>query len=172
MKGCRKCGSAIKQWVLIDGKKKNLQHRKFCLICSPFGSHNTKADDPSRPSLPSGHRKTEESRIKHMADVYIRGIKRKIELVRMSGGKCIACGYSKKLRGLTFHHRNRDTKRFPLNTRELQSGGWTWDEILEEHKKCDMYCLVCHMEIESSIESQCRKFEKYLVKEGIPLDIL
>jgi len=51
-KNCRKCGCSIQATIKIDGKSRNLCKRKFCLVCSPFGKHNTKKDDPSRPSRP------------------------------------------------------------------------------------------------------------------------
>lgn len=38
---CKKCGTRFPNWVTIDGKKRNLVGRKFCLDCSPFGAHNT-----------------------------------------------------------------------------------------------------------------------------------
>lgn len=42
MNVCRKCGNVIPNWVEIDGIKRNLKSRKFCLECSSFGTHNTK----------------------------------------------------------------------------------------------------------------------------------
>ena len=49
---CRKCGKHIPYSMQVDGKKKSLQNRKFCLECSPWGNHNTKSDDPLRESMP------------------------------------------------------------------------------------------------------------------------
>ena len=42
MKICKKCQDTFPNWVTIDGKPRNLGSRKYCLECSPFGSHNTK----------------------------------------------------------------------------------------------------------------------------------
>jgi len=42
MKHCVKCGNEIPRRLKIDGIVKNLQHRKYCLDCSPFGKHNTR----------------------------------------------------------------------------------------------------------------------------------
>jgi hypothetical protein len=39
---CAKCGASYPRMAWIDGSRKSLQHRKYCLICSPFGSHNTR----------------------------------------------------------------------------------------------------------------------------------
>jgi hypothetical protein len=41
MKICKKCQSEFSPIAIIDGKRRSLYKRTFCLICSPFGSHNT-----------------------------------------------------------------------------------------------------------------------------------
>ncbi len=48
---CHKCGSPIKRRVVIDGQRKLLSGRKYCLDCSPFGRHNTKKLDGSKRSI-------------------------------------------------------------------------------------------------------------------------
>ena len=42
MKNCMQCGQEIPYRIKIDGVYKNLQKRKYCLNCSPFGKHNTR----------------------------------------------------------------------------------------------------------------------------------
>jgi hypothetical protein len=39
---CHLCHSHFQAWVTIDGVKRNLSSRKYCLGCSPRGQHNTK----------------------------------------------------------------------------------------------------------------------------------
>jgi hypothetical protein len=39
---CLKCSREFPNRMMIDGAFRNLQRRKFCLNCSPFGQHNTK----------------------------------------------------------------------------------------------------------------------------------
>lgn len=39
---CKKCGSEFPVWIFVDCVRKNLSKRKYCLVCSPFGKHNTK----------------------------------------------------------------------------------------------------------------------------------
>ena len=39
---CKNCNSHFPSFKVINGKRRNLQRRKFCLVCSPFGSHNTR----------------------------------------------------------------------------------------------------------------------------------
>lgn len=41
MKICENCKKEFPAFAVIDGVKKPLYSRKFCLECSPFGSHNT-----------------------------------------------------------------------------------------------------------------------------------
>jgi hypothetical protein len=41
MKTCTICKKEFPNWIKVDGKNKNLQRRKYCLECSPFGQHNT-----------------------------------------------------------------------------------------------------------------------------------
>ena len=40
---CRKCTKKFPNLLLIDGKKRNVQNRQFCIECSPFLAHNTKS---------------------------------------------------------------------------------------------------------------------------------
>jgi len=42
MRKCKICQSELLSWIEIDGIKRNIQSRKYCLKCSPFGKHNTK----------------------------------------------------------------------------------------------------------------------------------
>jgi len=41
MRTCERCGSEFPVKVSISGKIRNLQRRKYCIECSPFGGHNT-----------------------------------------------------------------------------------------------------------------------------------
>jgi hypothetical protein len=42
MPTCKICETIFPNLVNINGEKKNLQRRKYCLLCSPYGKHNTK----------------------------------------------------------------------------------------------------------------------------------
>ena len=44
---------------------------------------------------------------------------RKQALVELCGGKCVACGYSKCIAALEFHHRDPAKKDFPLSKENL-----------------------------------------------------
>lgn len=42
MPKCQQCGDEFPNRVKVNGKTKNLSTRRYCLRCSPFGSHNTR----------------------------------------------------------------------------------------------------------------------------------
>lgn len=135
---CKKCNKKIpyKAWVL--GKKRNLQRRKFCLDCSPFGSGNTSKYGKSCP-LKRRNLRTKNAR-KYQRK---RRLERKRKLVILHGGECIRCGYDKCLASLEFHHRDPKEKLFSISEAGLQK---KWEEIVDEAKKCDLLCKNCHGE--------------------------
>lgn len=85
-----------------------------------------------------------EKKKRYMQTCYERRKDRKKKLVDYKGGKCLACGYSKCLRALSFHHRNPKEKSFPLDVRMIASK--TWEALVVEADKCDLLCANCHME--------------------------
>jgi hypothetical protein len=144
---CRKCSNIIPNRIVIDGKQKNLQNRKFCLECSPWGKHNTSPHDPiERRKKAKYSEYSEKTKEIVLLSLYKRGLTRKSELVKMKGGGCELCGYNKTWRCLSFHHRNRDEKLFGLSLNNLWSKAY--ESILEEVEKCDLLCLNCHGEVE------------------------
>lgn len=77
----------------------------------------------------------------------VRAKIRKAEAVRLKGGKCSICGYSKNYAALQFHHRNPENKVFNLDARKLSNTNW--DSITKELEKCELLCANCHAEIHS-----------------------
>lgn len=73
-----------------------------------------------------------------------RGQERRLELIKILGGKCSKCGYCKNYAGLTFHHPDKSTKEFGLDTRKCSNS--SWGKLLSEVKKCILLCHNCHME--------------------------
>lgn len=69
----------------------------------------------------------------------------KSKLVAAAGGKCIKCGYDRCVWALQFDHRDPTTKEREIGhlirDRKL-------DAAMEEIKKCDLLCAVCHAETE------------------------
>ena len=87
-------------------------------------------------------------RVKKQTNTYhsqtLRSISRKVELVRIFGGKCNKCGYSANLAALHFHHLDSTTKHFKLDARILSNK--KWESIVEEAEKCILLCSNCHAE--------------------------
>jgi hypothetical protein len=151
-RSCRKCRRSIPTKIVMDGRTRNLQNRKFCLDCSPFGSRNTKSDDPSRPAAKAGPYKdwSDDRKRQHIEYVLKRGRRIKQELVDAKGGGCQICGYDKLLGALSFHHRDPKTKCFGLTMNQCWSKARATLE--EEAAKCDLLCVRCHMEVEAGIQ--------------------
>ena len=155
MRSCDQCGGQIPATIKIDGKRKNLCNRKFCLLCSPWGKHNT------RPYLikdafckkhgycsfainKKGRRRcrrcSSESVTKRRQNI-------KQKLVDIFGGKCKICGYNKCVQALEFHHLDPTQKRYEIGRGHCRK----WEEILNEAKKCILVCVNCHAKIENNI---------------------
>ena len=71
--------------------------------------------------------------------------KRKQELVYIMGGQCVLCGYNKCIAALEFHHIDKNQKERQLSNGNCRS----WEEDVEEVKKCALVCSNCHREIET-----------------------
>lgn len=132
------CGQTIPFTCVVDGKRRNLKNRKFCLACSPFGLHNTRNIAKPRPDPMERFRRYQEKERR----------KRKAELVELRGGSCLACGYCKCVAALEFHHRDPNQKHFPLSKENLLK---KWPVVLAEAEKCDLYCANCHRELEDAL---------------------
>jgi hypothetical protein len=135
---CQQCGSEFPAKLSIDGKLRSLYRRKFCLECSPFGTHNTS----KRPIGASND--AEADRKKRRADSWYRyqrkrRLERKRRLVAERGGRCEDCGYDLSVAALEFHHRDAMTKEFTLG-----SFNGSWERLAAEAAKCDLLCANCH----------------------------
>lgn len=145
---CHKCNNKIPTRITFNNcTRKVSSRRKFCFECSPFGLHNTKQDDPSRPSIKSNLKYSlfsPEQKAKHIARTSKRGHDLKRKYVEQKGGKCEKCGYCKCLAALHFHHRDPKEKSFSLSVVEIRSRETSLVE--QEVAKCDLICANCHAE--------------------------
>lgn len=156
---CKRCKLPFKKKVKIDGKVRNLANRKYCLDCSPFGSHNSRKihiteEEKIKNSLATckicdkpylrGHQKYKDTcsscRItKHRQD-------RKKNLVNSFGGKCSICGYKKCMAALEFHHLDPTKKEINLSTASNNT-----NFFFKEAEKCILVCCRCHRELHAGL---------------------
>lgn len=152
MPDCLKCNSHFNNAVVIDGKVRNLQRRKYCLTCSPFGLHNTRAPVENWSKVKicllcdriyelgqvKGHSRT----LCNSCRINRRRFEIKKRAVSYKGGKCVRCGYSKCIAALNFHHLDAKTKDFSIGSNHSRS----WESIRKELDKCILLCANCHAE--------------------------
>jgi len=75
----------------------------------------------------------------------LKGIVKKLQLIKLFGGKCEICGYNKNISGFDFHHKNPDEKSFEIKVQVLNY--LDDDLILQEAEKCMLLCANCHREL-------------------------
>ena len=171
MKICVKCQREFLPTKVIDGKRRNLSGRKFCLECSPFGSHNTKditkyqnyvfeKDGYKYKKCPQCQSVLELNNenyymrkngsfhyyCKKCLDKKSLNQKRmlKKKAVDYKGGKCSKCSYNRCLGALEFHHIDPTKKDFTITSFRT----YNWNKIRKELDKCICVCANCHREIE------------------------
>lgn len=160
-KSCGKCGQPIPSSAWIDGRKKiNLQNRRYCLNCSPFGSKNTrqleKLHPPATPTCqecggPFGI-KQRKGRVCWKCVFASRSLRQLDRVYGVVGDACWLCGYTRGPAGrrvLDFHHVDRTAKLFSLDCRHLVNLAWA--RVRVELQKCVLLCANCHREVETGL---------------------
>lgn len=157
MPQCRKCAAKFANYAKIDGKTHNLKNRKYCLVCSPFGKHNTSQIE--KPKIVdcvcllckrtysyqrgNGHTKTKCNSCKTNA----RRLESKKRAITYKGGKCQACSYNRCFDALSFHHLDPKKKDFKISSNHCRS----WKIIKKELDKCVLLCVRCHAEVHANM---------------------
>ena len=165
MPECKKCGVRFPNRMFVNGQQKNLQNRKFCLECSPYGQHNTVDLTLFREKSIVGGKVCPRCKQQLPAEAFYRRRKNsnlspyckectnrqtldrmhyfKHKCVAYKGGKCCRCGYDYCVEALEFHHLNPEEKELSL------SGGksYSFERIKPELDKCILVCANCHREI-------------------------
>lgn len=85
MRICKRCDNEVPKYLWVRKKKHNLQNRKFCLECLPFGERNTR--DLSAPD--KGNEANLHRRVCISCDREYNSQNRK-------GAQCYACYFSRK----------------------------------------------------------------------------
>lgn len=150
---CLKCNEKIPLNIVINGKQRNLQNRKYCLKCSPFNVHNTKQLHcevlEGKGLFKRYESMSVEEKLEYNKKIYnyqrIKRFELKQELIKLKGGCCQSCGYNRNFAALSFHHLNPDTKLFEIDARSLISK--SKELILTEVSKCKLLCMNCHQEL-------------------------
>lgn len=174
MKICAKCQKKFPSTLIINDKRRNFSKRKFCLNCSPFGSHNTKditkyqnyifeknniqyKKCPLCQLILELNNKNYYMRKSGSFHYYCKkclnkkSLERKRELKRRAvnykGGKCIKCGYNNYIGSLDFHHLDSRKKNFSIGDFKT----YDWEQIKKEIDKCILLCRNCHGEFHGGI---------------------
>lgn len=86
-------------------------------------------------------------------------------LIEYKGGKCQKCGYCKPVPGAyVFHHRDPSKKDFAISA----NGNCRSIEILKkEVDKCDLLCVLCHVEIHDEWFDEVRTRTSNRYDEGL-----
>ena len=166
MKTCAICNKEFPNRILIDGKYRNVQRRRYCLECSPFGNHNTIKLEENKNGFRNCPKCKEN---KSISEFYSRRGKAgsscyckicsnkqaldrqrefKMNCIKYKGGCCSICGYKKYAGALEFHHKDPSKKDFTIANQRLI----TFDNrIKKELDKCILVCANCHREQHSKI---------------------
>jgi len=161
MPTCIKCKEDFPNRLLIKGKIRILNNRKYCLKCSPFGNHNTrqihintttkKFCTGCKQTFPTSefYKRRKDTDLSHYckkcSTIQTRKRQRKIkeQSIAYKGGKCVKCGYDKCPAALQFHHLDPTKKEFTLSKCSLTS----FEKVKSELDKCILLCSNCHAEL-------------------------
>lgn len=170
---CQICNNYFPSVIKIDGKTRNLQNRKYCLECSPFGKHNTKKlttpitgnESPKFCKNCSKEiiRKNEKTKNCWVCNNKKQRMRNIAKVQAFTGSSCWFCGYDIFWGALEFHHVNPEKKLHNLSAREMQ---FSWDRIFNELKKCVLACSCCHKEIHAGIIKNDEVIEKFTIYWG------
>lgn len=163
---CRYCKNSFPNRMLIDGKYRTLNSRKYCLDCSPYGQHNTR---PLHQQAKSGNDPKEIVACEDCGKVYEydkkrrkghgrtrcgscyvnkRRFERKKRAIAYKGGECQNCGYKKCENALIFHHINPAEKSFSISGNHARA----WKVVQTELDKCLLLCSNCHAEVHAATQ--------------------
>ena len=156
MKLCKMCGAPLtgkqRRFCSTKCKNKNFYSNYVGKPAESIKTYRPKLDNCEVCGKPLRGKQTRFCSIdcknashQDYAAQFRRGLKRKLELVRLMGGECMVCGYKKNLAALSFHHQNEEEKVHKLDMRSLSNR--TLEAVMTEFEKCQLLCANCHMEL-------------------------
>lgn len=162
---CLNCTLYFPNAVKIDGVIRNLQNRKYCLECSPFGSHNTKTIHiisegdlgprscskcklvkPPEEFYSAGNKLHSWCKACNKSNAITRQKAIKAQCVAYKGGKCEHCGLVDDPCIYDFHHSDPSQKGFTIARFSCRS----LEMLKPELDKCLMLCSNCHRKYHST----------------------
>lgn len=154
MPECVLCGEHFKRKQVIEGKRRDLSGRVYCLNCSPFGTVNRKRRKQKPREFPEDRkfcatcgRKLKDYRRRVCPVCYTNGYRRRKRdlLWELLGNTCVICGYGGEARHrlLQLHHLDPSKKEFGIDLRAMVYG---WARVWLEVEKCILVCPNCHAE--------------------------
>ena len=160
MPRCNKCEKIFPNRVIINGKERVLNKRKYCLECSLFGMHNTRKIHIS--NIKEGKKiccicKKEMLNLRRNVCQTCRSKQRRIKIkkriIELYGARCKICGYGneEKFSMLDFHHVYPENKIFNINANNMACKNWK--SVVLELQKCIMLCCRCHREFHAGLIS-------------------
>lgn len=165
---CRKCSQAFPFQITVDGKRRNLCNRKYCLECSPFGSKNRRQLEKvglhevrhcefcNRDFLYK-RGKNHGGNICGSCRVNRRRFISRIKSIEYKGGACVCCGYNRCSDALHFHHIDPTSKDFQIGGNHCRS----WESIRRELDKCVLLCANCHAEKHAELTAKDKRRREY-----------
>lgn len=158
MPTCLKCKNPFPNRVQINGKQHVVGNRKYCLICSPFGSRNRRKIHEIQVRRrcrycgkePSGSMATKN--ICGSCMFNRRAEKMEDRVYEIVGNGCWMCPLDEGKSGrplMDFHHVDREGKRFNVN--KLNIANRRWDAVFAEMQKCALLCCLCHRRLHNGL---------------------
>lgn len=154
---CKQCGCKFPNFIKIDGKRKDVRKRTYCIECSPYkakknGTYKKKTRiliAKKRICKTCGKEFTYKTRNLECSSCKTRATrkKNKEKIFNFLGNKCVICGYDKCLDAIDVHHIDPEIKNFDLSS----SYHFSLQSLLDEAKKCVLLCARCHRELHAGV---------------------
>jgi predicted nucleic acid-binding Zn ribbon protein len=168
MKKCLVCQEKFPVHIIIEGQLRNLNSRKYCLSCSPFGKHNTSPILSKKEAvyhkclfcaklLPFGRRAYCSDNCKQKMATKRSRLARKKKAIEYKGGGCQVCGYNRALGVLQFHHFGE--KKYSISRIMY----WKWERLKKELDQCVLLCANHHAEEHDEMFSKRLKSNSLLL---------
>lgn len=146
MRVCKKCQQPFPIQVIIQGRERNLGSRSYCLICSPFGAHNTAKLNKTRPA------KIDTFSIEEFKNL-IAGCRSRSEVFQKLG---------MRKSGASFTILNRRLYRDRVNTDHFLLGGaiadtskYSDEEVFCENSRLDSSSIKARIHKKQLLEYRC-----------------